>query len=90
MPAPVSTRQERLVESISVAIKKAFAEGATPDSWGDPEATAPAVLALIDSENPPLHFLLGKIAYPGVKQVYADRLAQFEEWKEVSANAHGH
>ncbi|WP_316771203.1 SDR family NAD(P)-dependent oxidoreductase [Pedobacter frigiditerrae] len=71
-------------------IKKAFAEGATPDSWGNPEATAPAVLALIDSENPPLHFLLGKIAYPGVKQVYADRLAQFEEWKEVSANAHGH
>ncbi|MES2265150.1 MAG: SDR family NAD(P)-dependent oxidoreductase [Bacteroidota bacterium] len=71
-------------------IKKAFAESATPDSWGNPEATTPAVLALIDSENPPLHFLLGKVAYPGVKQVYADRLAEFEAWKEVSAAAHGH
>jgi NAD(P)-dependent dehydrogenase (short-subunit alcohol dehydrogenase family) len=71
-------------------IKKAFAEGATPDTWGNPETTANAVLALIDSENPPLHLLLGKIAYPVVKQVYANRLAEFEAWKEVSADAHGH
>jgi NAD(P)-dependent dehydrogenase (short-subunit alcohol dehydrogenase family) len=71
-------------------VKKAFFDAATPDSWGKPEATTPAVLALIDSENPPLHFLLGKMAYPGVKQVYADRLAEFETWKEVSTEAHGH
>lgn len=71
-------------------VKKAFAEGATPDSWGKPEATVPAVLALIDSAKPPLHFLLGKVAYPGVKQVYAERLAEFEEWATVSADAHGH
>ena len=71
-------------------IKKAFADGAPADSWGNPEATADAVLQLIDSENPPLHFLLGKIAYPGVKQVYAQRLAEFEKWSTVSASAHGH
>ncbi len=71
-------------------IKKAFAEGATPDTWGKPESTVDAVLALIDSENPPLHFLLGKIAYPGVKQVYAERLEEFEKWKTISADAHGH
>jgi len=71
-------------------IKKAFAEGATPDTWGKPESTTGAVLQLIDAEKPPLHFLLGKIAYPGVKQVYSERLAEFEAWKEVSANAHGH
>lgn len=71
-------------------IKKAFFEAATPDTWGKPEATTKAVLKLIDSENPPLHFLLGKIAYPAIKQVYADRLAEFEAWKEVSAEAHGH
>jgi NAD(P)-dependent dehydrogenase (short-subunit alcohol dehydrogenase family) len=71
-------------------IKKAFFEGSTPDTWGKPESTAEAVLELIDSENPPLHFLLGKVAYPVVKKVYAERLAEFEEWKEVSADAHGH
>jgi NAD(P)-dependent dehydrogenase (short-subunit alcohol dehydrogenase family) len=70
--------------------KKAFFDAATPDSWGKPETTAKAVLALIDSANPPLHFLLGKVAYPAVKQVYAARLAEFEEWKDVSAEAHGH
>lgn len=71
-------------------IKKAFSDGAPPDSWGNPESTAAAVLQLIDSKKPPLHFLLGKIAYAGVKQVYGERLAEFEEWKEVSAKAHGH
>lgn len=71
-------------------IRKAFAEGATPDTWGNPESTTDAVLQLIDAENPPLHFLLGKMAYPGVKQVYSERLAEFETWKEVSAAAHGH
>ena len=71
-------------------IKKAFFEAATPDSWGKPETTAKAVLALIDSANPPLHFLLGKVAYPAVKQVYAQRLNEFEEWATVSADAHGH
>ena len=71
-------------------LKKAFFEASTPDSWGKPEATAAAVLSLIDSKNPPLHFLLGKVAYPAVKQVYQDRLAEFETWKKVSAEAHGH
>jgi NAD(P)-dependent dehydrogenase (short-subunit alcohol dehydrogenase family) len=71
-------------------IKKAFAEGATPDTWGKPEATTAAVLQLIDSENPPLHFLLGKVAYPAVKQVYENRLAEFEAWKDVAVAAHGH
>lgn len=71
-------------------VKKAFFEAATPESWGKPEATAKAVLKLIDSENPPLHFLLGKVAYPAVKQVYEGRLAEFEAWAEVSAEAHGH
>ncbi|SKC19039.1 SDR family NAD(P)-dependent oxidoreductase [Dyadobacter psychrophilus] len=75
---------------IYAPIKQAFFESATPDSWGNPESTTSAVLQLIDSANPPLHFLLGKVAYPGVKQVYSQRLAEFEAWKEVSAGAHGH
>lgn len=57
---------------------------------GNPEATAPAILKLADSENPPLRLLLGKLALPRVKQVYADRLAVWDSWKEVSAAAHGH
>jgi len=71
-------------------VREAFFKGATPDSWGNPETTTPAVLKLIDSENPPLHFLLGKVAYPVLKEVYAARLAEFEDWKDVAVAAHGH
>lgn len=70
-------------------IKEAFKASATPDIFGDPEATAAAIVKLVDAENPPLRLLLGKIAYSGVKKVYEERLAGFEEWKEVSAAAHG-
>jgi NAD(P)-dependent dehydrogenase (short-subunit alcohol dehydrogenase family) len=70
-------------------IKKAFAESGTPDIIGDPKATIEPVLRLIDAANPPLRLLLGKIAYPAVKERYEQRLASFEEWAAVSAAAHG-
>lgn len=70
-------------------VKEAFMKGATPDIYGKPEATVKAIVKLVDSKNPPLRLLLGKVAYPAVKSAYEQRLASFEEWKEVSAEAHG-
>lgn len=70
-------------------VRSAFQAGLTEDSFGIPEATTEAVLKLIDSENPPLRLFLGKIALPFVQQVYAGRLAEWEEWKDVAAAAHG-
>jgi NAD(P)-dependent dehydrogenase (short-subunit alcohol dehydrogenase family) len=70
-------------------VKKAFMESATPDSWGKPDATTEAILKVVDSPNPPLRLLLGKVAYPGVKQAYAQKLASFDEWKDVTIAAHG-
>jgi len=70
-------------------LKKAFSESAPPDVWGKPEATVDAIVKLVDSANPPLRLLLGKVAYSLVKQNYDKRLASFEEWKEVSEAAHG-
>lgn len=71
-------------------VKAAFQAGLTDDSFGKPEATTDAVLKLVDSENPPLRLFLGKVALPWVKQVYADRLATWEEWADVATAAHGH
>jgi NAD(P)-dependent dehydrogenase (short-subunit alcohol dehydrogenase family) len=69
-------------------VRKAF--NSTPSHYfGNPEATTEAVLKIVDSPNPPLRVLFGKIAYPTVKQAYEQRLASFEEWKEVSVAAHG-
>jgi short-subunit dehydrogenase len=70
-------------------IRKSFSELATPDIFGVPESTVNAIMQLVDTTNPPLRLLLGKIAYPAVRKSYEDRLASFEHWKEVSATAHG-
>ncbi len=70
-------------------VKKAFQEGAGPDSFGLPEATAPAILQLVDTANPPLRLFLGKVGLPWAKQLYAERLATWEQWSEVADLAHG-
>jgi NAD(P)-dependent dehydrogenase (short-subunit alcohol dehydrogenase family) len=70
-------------------VKAAFQAGLTEDSFGKPEATTAAILKLIDTPNPPLRLFLGKVALPWVSQVYAGRLATWEEWKEVATAAHG-
>lgn len=71
-------------------VRAAFHAGlADTDSFGNPEATAEAILKLVDAANPPLRLFLGKVALPWVKEVYAQRLSEWEEWKDVSAKAHG-
>jgi NAD(P)-dependent dehydrogenase (short-subunit alcohol dehydrogenase family) len=71
-------------------IKEVFYGYFKPEMIGYPEATVPAILKLVDSEEPPLRLFLGKMALPRVQQVYADRLAVWDSWKEVSIAAHGH
>lgn len=68
-------------------LKKAFAK--SENSFGEVEATAPAIIKLAETENPPLRLLLGKVALPFVKQNYEQRLKVWEEWNEVSVEAHG-
>lgn len=71
-------------------VKADFQAGLTDDIFGKPDATTDAVLKLVDSENPPLRLLLGKVAYPWVSQVYEGRHAEWGQWNEVAAAAHGH
>ncbi len=70
-------------------VKAALYAGFTEDSTGLPEATADAMLQLTASENPPLRLFLGKVGLPWAKQVYTERLAEWETWKEVAEKAHG-
>jgi NAD(P)-dependent dehydrogenase (short-subunit alcohol dehydrogenase family) len=59
------------------------------DTYGDPKATAAAILKLVDATNPPLRLFLGKKAFPLAKAAYQQRLASWEEWNEVATAAHG-
>jgi NAD(P)-dependent dehydrogenase (short-subunit alcohol dehydrogenase family) len=70
-------------------VRAAFQAGLTDDIFGIPEATNSAILQLIDSENPPLRLFLGSVAYPWVKQMYAGRYAEWDNWAEISAAAQG-
>ena len=59
------------------------------EDWGVPEATADAVLKLVDTENPPLRLILGKAGYQWIKYTYDERIKTWEEWLDVSVAAHG-
>ena len=54
---------------------------------GDPQASAEAVLKLVDAEQPPLRLILGSEGVPMMHTVYADRLKQWDQWKAVSEAA---
>ena len=56
---------------------------------GDPEATAEAILKLVDAENPPLRLGLGTSILPRARAVYAERLETWEAWEDVSNAAMG-
>ncbi len=56
---------------------------------GDPQATAEAILKIVDAEDPPLRFILGDQMLPMVRAAYADRLAAWEAWETVSNAAQG-
>jgi NAD(P)-dependent dehydrogenase (short-subunit alcohol dehydrogenase family) len=56
---------------------------------GDPKATAPAILAVVDAEEPPLRIILGNETLPIARSAYAARLATWETWAAVSNAAQG-
>ena len=51
---------------------------------GDPGATDDAILKLVDSNDPPLRLFLGTSGLPLARQKYAERIATWEKWADVS------
>lgn len=56
---------------------------------GDPEASGPAILKLVDAEEPPLRCFFGANAFGIVRPDYESRLASWEEWDWLAKEAHG-
>ncbi|MGH1516941.1 SDR family NAD(P)-dependent oxidoreductase [Chryseobacterium sp. JK1] len=63
--------------------------GVPPHDYGDPEATIPAILQLIDSAAPPLRLFLGKIGFQKTKKEYAEKIRIWEEWNDIAVAAQG-
>lgn len=70
-------------------VRDQLAAGNKAEDWGVPEATAQAVLKLVDAENPPLRLILGRVGIHWIKNVYDQRMKTWEEWQEVSIAAQG-
>jgi NAD(P)-dependent dehydrogenase (short-subunit alcohol dehydrogenase family) len=56
---------------------------------GDPAAAGPALLKIVDAENPPLRVFFGTSPLHLVRHVYAERLKTWEDWADVSTEAAG-
>jgi len=72
-----------------VEFRKQFLTHLVNVEQGDPEATAEAILKLVDAENPPLRLGLGTSILPRARTAYAERLKTWEAWEDVSNAAMG-
>jgi NAD(P)-dependent dehydrogenase (short-subunit alcohol dehydrogenase family) len=70
-------------------VREAIAEGVDLSDLGDPKAVGPALLTIVDAENPPLRVIFGRPPLQLVKDHYARKLATWAEWEHVSLAAHG-
>jgi NAD(P)-dependent dehydrogenase (short-subunit alcohol dehydrogenase family) len=71
------------------AIREVRSKSTVRSRRGDPEATGPAILELVDAEEPPLRVFLGEWALEMIREEYASRIETWEQWQELSARAHG-
>ena len=60
--------------------------GVTP---GDPDATGPAILDIVDADDPPLRVFFGTGPLDIIRAEYAERIETWERWDDLSRAAHG-
>jgi NAD(P)-dependent dehydrogenase (short-subunit alcohol dehydrogenase family) len=56
---------------------------------GDPDATAAAILKVVDAKDPPLRIFFGAAGLPMTRAEYARRIATWEQWNNVALEAQG-
>jgi NAD(P)-dependent dehydrogenase (short-subunit alcohol dehydrogenase family) len=86
---PSAVRAERLAayEPMWEQVNAAF--GVVRTHRGDPRATGPAILEIVDAEDPPLRVFFGDGPLDIIREEYARRIALWEQWAELSVRAHG-
>ncbi|RWD60468.1 MAG: SDR family NAD(P)-dependent oxidoreductase [Mesorhizobium sp.] len=83
-----SLRISGTIEAYAELKAQVFAAGAAME-FGDPQATADAILQIVDLEEPPLRFFVGTEGLPIARAAYANRLTTWEAWEAVSTAAQG-
>jgi NAD(P)-dependent dehydrogenase (short-subunit alcohol dehydrogenase family) len=70
-------------------LRQMMAELAAQAQYGDPAAAGPALLEVVDADDPPLRVLFGAQPVELVKHAYAQRLQTWADWEHVSRAAQG-
>ena len=86
---PSAAHAPRLSVYDGVREKLAASFGAAHEKPGDPLATGPAILEVVDADEPPLRVFFGKGPLELIKVEYARRIAIWEQWNKLSVTAHG-
>jgi NAD(P)-dependent dehydrogenase (short-subunit alcohol dehydrogenase family) len=63
--------------------------GAIRGTRGNPQATGPAILRVVDADDPPLRIFFGAGPLDIIKAEYAKRIAEWEKWNDLAVAAHG-
>ncbi|MBV8400260.1 MAG: SDR family NAD(P)-dependent oxidoreductase [Acetobacteraceae bacterium] len=86
--SPASRKMAAGLDAYADVRKQVYARLADVER-GDPQATADAVLKIVDADEPPLRVILGNVILPAARAAYADRLATWAAWEAVSNAAQG-
>ena len=70
-------------------LRQAMKAASVGRKLGDPRSTAPAILAVVDADEPPLRLILGTAGLPAAKKAYEQRLATWNAWASTSEAAQG-
>lgn len=85
-PSAVRADEMDVYQPVRDANAKRFSN---PDAIGDPEATGPAILEVVDADEPPLRIFFGATPLDIVRGDYANRVETWEQWDDLSKRAHG-
>ena len=69
--------------------RASLAQVRTASTPGDPVATGPVMLKLVDMAEPPLRLFLGDAGLPMIRKEYAERIATWETWQDLAVEAQG-
>jgi NAD(P)-dependent dehydrogenase (short-subunit alcohol dehydrogenase family) len=86
---PSSVQAERMPEYAEMWDQAAKARASRQTSPGDPDATGPAILELVDADEPPLRVFFGSAGLGMTRAEYEKRIETWEQWDALAQRAHG-
>ena len=86
---PSAVRAKQMPEYDGARAAMAAVRSASWAAPGDPAATGPVILKIVDAPEPPLRLFLGPSGLPVTRAEYARRIETWEKWNDLSIEAQG-